>query len=36
MDQFFTTAEGQLVQAWGSWSGTALTAERVEIKVSDD
>ncbi|MCJ7452578.1 MAG: DUF5666 domain-containing protein, partial [Steroidobacteraceae bacterium] len=36
LDQFFTTAEGQLVEAWGSWSGTALTAERVEIKVDDD
>ncbi len=36
LDQFFTTADGQLVEAWGSWSGTALTAERVEIKVDDD
>jgi hypothetical protein len=36
LDQFFTAAEGQLVEAWGSWSGTALTADRVEIKVGDD
>jgi len=36
LDQFFTAAEGQMVEAWGSWSGTALTADRVEIKVDDD
>jgi hypothetical protein len=36
LEQFFATADGQLVEAWGSWSGTALTAERVEIKVDDD
>jgi hypothetical protein len=36
IDQFFTTAEGQLVEAWGSWSGTALSASRVEIKVKED
>ena len=36
LDQFFTDAEGQMVEAWGSWSGTALTADRVEIKVDDD
>jgi uridine phosphorylase len=35
-DQFFATAEGQLVEAWGSWNGVALTAERVEVKVEDD
>jgi len=36
LDDFFTTAEGQLVEAWGNWSGTALSASRVEIKVDDD
>ena len=36
LDQFFTAAEGQMVEAWGSWSGAALTAERVEIKVEED
>ena len=36
LDQFFTAAEGQMVEAWGSWSGTALTADWVEIKVDDD
>ena len=35
-DVFFSTAEGRLVEAWGSWSGTALSASRVEIKVQDD
>ena len=35
-DVFFNTADGQLVEAWGSWSGTALSASRVEIKVHDD
>ncbi len=36
LDEFFTMAEGQLVEAWGSWSGTALSASRVEIKVEED
>jgi hypothetical protein len=36
VDEFFTMAEGQLVEAWGSWSGTALNASRVEIKVDED
>ena len=35
-DQFFTDAPGSLVEAWGGWNGSALTAERVEIKVSDE
>lgn len=36
IDEFFSAAEGQLVEAWGNWSGTALIAEKVEIKVDDD
>ncbi len=36
MDEFFSAAEGQLVEAWGSWNGTALIAEKVEIKVDDE
>lgn len=36
LDQFFTQAPGELVEAWGSWTGAALVADRVELKVSDD
>lgn len=36
LDQFFTQAPGELVEAWGSWNGVALVADRVELKVSDD
>jgi hypothetical protein len=25
-----------IVEAWGSWENSTLTAERVEIKVNDD
>jgi len=35
-DEFFTQAVGDLVEAWGTWDGTALAAARVEIKVNDD
>ncbi|MBS0395282.1 MAG: hypothetical protein JSR54_11685 [Proteobacteria bacterium] len=35
-DAFFEQAIGQIVEAWGAWDGTALTATRVEIKVADD
>lgn len=34
-DEFFSAAEGKLVEAWGNWNGTALTAEKVEIKFDD-
>lgn len=34
--EFFTQAVDQLVEAWGTWSGTAITADRVEIKVAED
>jgi len=33
---FFAQAPGQLVEAWGSWDGTTLTAAKAEIKVLDD
>jgi hypothetical protein len=36
MDEFFSAAQGQLVEAWGNWNGTALTAYKVEIKVEED
>jgi hypothetical protein len=36
LDQFFASADGQLVEAWGAWNGAALTASRVEIKVEED
>ena len=36
LDQFFTQAPGELVEAWGSGNGVALAADRVELKVSDD
>jgi hypothetical protein len=35
-DQFFYLAGGEIVEAWGDWTGTALAAQRVEIKVRDD
>lgn len=35
-DEFFTQAVGDLVEAWGAWDGTVLTATRAEIKVNDD
>ena len=35
-DQFFTQAVDDIVEAWGSWENSTLTAERVEIKVNDD
>jgi hypothetical protein len=35
-DEFFTQAVGDLVEAWGTWDGTALAAARVETKVNDD
>jgi hypothetical protein len=34
--EFFTQAVDQVVEAWGTWSGTAITADRVEIKVAED
>ena len=34
--EFFSQAPGQLVEAWGTWSAPVLSAQRVEIKVSDD
>ena len=34
--EFFTQAVDQFVEAWGTWSDTAITAERVEIKVAED
>ena len=34
--EFFADAEGEIVEAWGQWSGTAVAADRVEIKVCDD
>ena len=35
-EQFFAQAEGELVEAWGSWTTPTLSATRVEIKVDDD
>ena len=35
-DEFFTQAPGELVEAWGTWSAPVLSAQRVEIKVSED
>jgi hypothetical protein len=35
-DAFFTGAVDEVVEAWGSWNGTVLNAEHVEIKVNDD
>jgi len=34
--EFFSQAPGELVEAWGTWSAPVLSAQRVEIKVSDD
>jgi hypothetical protein len=35
-DMFFYLATGQIVEAFGDWTGTALAADRAVIKVSDD
>jgi len=35
-DEFFVQAPGELVEAWGTWSAPVLSAQRVEIKVSED
>jgi hypothetical protein len=34
--EFFSQAPGELVEAWGTWSAPVLSAQRVEIKISDD
>jgi hypothetical protein len=34
--EFFAQAEGELVEAWGTWNAPVLSAEKVEIKVNDD
>jgi len=34
--EFFTQAVDDIVEAWGTWENSTLTAERVEIKVNDD
>lgn len=34
-DTFYTLATGELVEAWGTWNASVLTAERVEIKVGE-
>jgi len=34
--EFFSQAPGELVEAWGTWSAPVLSAQRVEIKTSDD
>jgi hypothetical protein len=34
--EFFAQAVDRDVEAWGRWNGTALTAEKVEIKADDD
>lgn len=34
--EFFAQAPGELVEAWGTWSAPVLSAQRVEIKLSDD
>lgn len=36
MDEFFTQAPDELVEAWGDWGNGLLSAKRVEIKVNDD
>ncbi len=36
LEEFFTQAGGKIVEAWGSWNGATLDAERAEIKVRDD
>lgn len=35
-EQFFALAPDQIVEAWGDWTGAALAADRVVIKVCDD
>jgi hypothetical protein len=35
-DEFFAQAPGELVEAWGTWSAPVLSAQRVEIKASED
>ena len=35
-DMFFDLATGQIVEAYGDWTGAALAADRVVIKVADD
>jgi len=35
-DEFFSQAPGEFVEAWGTWNAPVLSADRVEIKVSDD
>jgi hypothetical protein len=34
--EFFSQAPGELVEAWGTWSAPVLSAQRVEVKISDD
>jgi hypothetical protein len=34
--EFFAQAPGELVEAWGTWSAPVLSAQRVEVKISDD
>jgi hypothetical protein len=34
--QFFAAAEGELVEAWGTWNAPVLDPIKVEIKVDDD
>jgi hypothetical protein len=34
--EFFAQAPGELVEAWGTWNAPVLSAEKVEIKLSDD
>ena len=34
--EFFIQAVDQIVEAWGTWSNAAITADRVEIKVAED
>jgi hypothetical protein len=35
-DMFFYLASGQIVEAIGDWTGTALAADRAVIKLVDD
>jgi len=35
-DMFFYLASGEIVEAFGDWTGTALAADRAVIKDSDD
>ena len=34
--EFFAQAPGELVEAWGTWNAPVLSAEKVEIKLSED